>query len=387
MLIFHNGCLLKESEEMKRLTVMIKPTNSCNLRCSYCYHSKYEYSKDVMNIRVFRALVEKVIGCYEELHFIWHGGEPLLAGECFYKSIIEIEKSYADRLKITNSMQTNGTLLTPNFANLLIDNGFQIGFSFDGTTNDKTRGRTCDTLAAMELVRQKGKRIGAIKVMLGDDLKEENIIATYDYFNEKKIDIKLNPLFRCELVEEEELLSPQEYADAIIKLFEHWRMDKDSDIRIDPIENYLALFNGGRRDCSNASCLTRFLSIDYAGDIYPCSRYFDREYCLGNIMSFATISDAFQSEGFKKILCAAVERRNDCLEECAYFSACQGGCNHDAMIEGKLTTNGFFSCVVFKKLYPYFDEIIKSGALEKSENPRLRKCMEPSEQGVIKIDT
>jgi len=328
-----------------------------------------------MDINIFQTLIEKTVKDYNNIHFLWHGGEPLLAGINFYENIIKIEKKYSTKIIISNSMQSNGTLLTSKFANLLLDNGFQIGFSFDGQSNEINRGLTCETLRSMELIRKTGRRVCAIKVVLNEDMLNENIIAIYEYFKEKEIDLKLNPIFKCEIIKPESLLSPHAYTDNIIKLFNVWVNDVNCHIKVDPIENYLSLFRGKHRDCSNASCLTRFLSVDYIGNVYPCSRYYNSEYCYGNIMTYSSIKDAYQSEGFKNVLISAIERRNFCINNCIYFSACQGGCNHDAMIEGKLTENGFFSCLVFKRLYSFFNEAIENGILEKSKNPRAKQFL------------
>ena len=137
---------------MKRITVLLKPTNACNLRCVYCYHADGGYDNKVMDTSLFNQILEKIVDVFPAVHFIWHGGEPLLLGDKFYSDISKIEDSYASSIKITNAIQTNGTLLDENFINLLDSLDFQIGFSFDGESNNKTRGFTHETLSAMELV-------------------------------------------------------------------------------------------------------------------------------------------------------------------------------------------------------------------------------------------
>jgi len=44
-------------------------------------------------------------------NFIWHGGEPLLVGMEFFKKALELQKKYNTRkIKVSNSIQTNGIL-------------------------------------------------------------------------------------------------------------------------------------------------------------------------------------------------------------------------------------------------------------------------------------
>jgi len=47
-----------------------------------------------------------------KVEFIWHGGEPMLAGIDFYRQVVELEAEWSDKgKKIFNSIQTNGTLI------------------------------------------------------------------------------------------------------------------------------------------------------------------------------------------------------------------------------------------------------------------------------------
>ena len=67
-----------------------------------------------------------------EITFNWHGGEPLLAGLDFYRKAIKLQQKYANGKLIHNTLQTNGTLLSDDWAHFFKDNGFLIGVSIDG---------------------------------------------------------------------------------------------------------------------------------------------------------------------------------------------------------------------------------------------------------------
>lgn len=355
------------------LIVMIKPTNACNLRCLYCYHAEYEYSNSIMVFSVFESLLKMAKKEYSHLHLIWHGGEPLMPSISFYQKIMSIEESFASNsFKITNSMQSNGTLLTPDFSDFLTSNNIQLGFSFDGATNDAVRGKAESTINGMQLMREHNKRIGAIKVMLKDDLTD--IISVYNYFKSISCDLKLNPLFKCELVQPDMLYTPQEYAEALKKLFYYWVNDAECNIIVNPFNEYLALLSGtGKRTCSHSSCMTKFLSIDHNGDFYPCSRYYPPTMCLGNIKNISKISELFQSEAFISLLSSAITRRETCKNNCMLFPYCQGGCNHDALTDGHLDKSGFFSCLVFKQIFPIIKNYFESTEISCIKNPQIKK--------------
>lgn len=71
-----------------------------------------------------------------EVHFLWQGGEPTLCGLDFYEKIIQLQKKYMPKdkdVKIYNALQTNGILLTEDWASFLAKNQFLVGLSLDGT--------------------------------------------------------------------------------------------------------------------------------------------------------------------------------------------------------------------------------------------------------------
>ena len=144
------------------LYVMLKPAGSlCNLRCRYCYYLEkgrlYEHAdSQVMS----EALLEKFVREYmesqttPEVLFTWHGGEPLLRPIRFYERALQLQRQYARGRRVSNSIQTNGTLLTPAWCEFLRDNGFLVGISIDGPReyHDAFRLRAADGRGSLEQV-------------------------------------------------------------------------------------------------------------------------------------------------------------------------------------------------------------------------------------------
>jgi uncharacterized protein len=50
----------------------------------------------------------------------------------YFKRVVELQKSFAGTKTITNSLQTNGTLLTDEWCSFLRRNRFMVGISLDG---------------------------------------------------------------------------------------------------------------------------------------------------------------------------------------------------------------------------------------------------------------
>jgi uncharacterized protein len=86
---------------------------------------------------------------------ILHGGEPLLAGLSRVRQVVHtIRKELDETADVSFSVQSNGTLLTPNFLELFDELCVRIGISLDGeaTAHDRNRpgrrGGSHDRVAA-----------------------------------------------------------------------------------------------------------------------------------------------------------------------------------------------------------------------------------------------
>ena len=121
--------------------VMIKPAGaSCNLACDYCYYleKKNLYAESKRHL-ITDELLEKFTKEYIELQtsdsvlFTWHGGEPMMRPVKFYERALELQRKYAGNKHIDNCFQTNGTLITDEWARFFKKNNFLVGVSIDGT--------------------------------------------------------------------------------------------------------------------------------------------------------------------------------------------------------------------------------------------------------------
>jgi uncharacterized protein len=109
--------MAKASREFQ---VFAKPIGSiCNLECHYCYYLKKKdlYSQGESFRMPDSTLEEYIIqhiaaSSGSEINFSWHGGETILLGLDYFRKIVALQRKHQPHnQRITNGIQTNGTLL------------------------------------------------------------------------------------------------------------------------------------------------------------------------------------------------------------------------------------------------------------------------------------
>ncbi|MET0793170.1 MAG: radical SAM protein, partial [Polyangiaceae bacterium] len=124
----------------RSLHATIKPVGSaCNLDCTYCYYLSKEELLSQKSRRIKDDALERFIVDYiasqdaEEIAFTWHGGEPTLMGLPFFERVVELQRRHLPKgRRISNDLQTNGTLLDEDWYRFLAKHSFLVGLSIDG---------------------------------------------------------------------------------------------------------------------------------------------------------------------------------------------------------------------------------------------------------------
>ena len=137
-------CFLKDEyieDESQPFTIVVKTTDRCNLKCGYCYteytkisHESFSTEALVGSLRRIR----EILGPRRKILVVFHGGEPLLFFDEIKRAILSINSSFEN---VDFSIQTNGTLLTPETVSFLQDNSARLGLSIDGHLFDMNRNR------------------------------------------------------------------------------------------------------------------------------------------------------------------------------------------------------------------------------------------------------
>lgn len=360
------------------ITLIVKVTNGCNLRCKYCYNKDTQYGAQTLSHERFEKLLRIVAPFRKHIKVIWHGGEPLTCGIDYFKQAMRIESAVAKAygVNFTDQVQTNGTLINKKWADLFDEYSIKPGISFDGVANDEYRQNGAATLRAIKLLRKRGIDFGVLAVVANDDY---DISANYKYFVELGLNVEFSPVFEEGGATEQGCAAPGGFADGMVKLFDEWLYDKNGiDIRL--FGTYVAMALGTNfRICANASCHGKYLGISPDGTLYNCGRYSVTQYPFGNVDDFSGLDEVYRSDGFKALVSGAIERRKKCKTKCEYFELCGGGCSDCAIIENGLAEIPQQSCYNFKRIYPHIkskvDDIIKNKLPLDGFNPHFRKAV------------
>ena len=149
--------------EVKKITsLIIEPTNTCNLRCTFCFVTEgMTREGGFMEFDLFK----KIIDDSPDLeHLCMHNwGEPLLHKDIF--KMIEYAKNKGVNYVVMN---TNGTLLTDKMIDQIVDSKLDIiRFSIDGSAETFKRVRGVE----LKKIEQNINKLKNVKEIRRPELK------------------------------------------------------------------------------------------------------------------------------------------------------------------------------------------------------------------------
>ncbi len=394
-------------EDAVRLTgplsfnIMLKPAGSlCNLDCQYCYYLDkadiYGGREPRMDADMLEAVVREYIRANEvpEVTFNWHGGEPLILGLDFYRKALEFERRYADGKKIRNTIQTNGTLLTDEWADFLAANDFLVGISIDGPRDihdrfrkDKGQKPTFDrVLAGLRLLQRHGVQFNTMSTV--NNASEGRGLETYLFLRSlgsrymqfmpvvEHVLYPLNGAGKPDRKRRPHIVSPETpgaliagwsvgdvaFGRFLCDIFDYWVRNDVGSVFVGHFDAALACWCGAQPGtCVYGETCGGNAVIEHNGDMYPCDHFVYPAYRLGNILTDG-IKDMMTSPAMTKF---GLDKRNrlpgKCLR-CRWRFACNGECpKHRFNVTEKGETGLNALCAGLSLFYshvaPYMDKM------------------------------
>ena len=187
----------------KIASLLIKPASAvCNLDCSYCFYldrdaDPYESARTrIMPADTLERLVETYLFySFPASQFAFQGGEPTLAGLPYFRALVELQKRHG-RLgqSVSNSIQTNGILLTREWCQLFRDYEFLVGLSLDGPqdvhdryrVNKSGHGTWDAVMDAVSLLQRERVEFNVLSVV--SQANVHRALETYQFFRGMAVD-------------------------------------------------------------------------------------------------------------------------------------------------------------------------------------------------------
>lgn len=383
-------------------STMVKPVGSlCNLNCTYCYYldkapSIYNNREPLMSPELLEEYIKQYIRLNEipEVTFVWHGGEPLLAGIDYYRKAVSLQQKYSGDKAVVNSLQTNGLLLTDEWCRFFRENHFLIGISIDGPReiHDSFRINRASmpsfdrVMKAITLLHQHGVEFNTLSVV--SSASEGHGVDVYRFL--KSIGSRFmqfmpavehtisdpkagNRIISHPGVSNSELtswsVSAMGYGRFLTDIFDEWIKTDVGEYFVQTFDMTLAQWVGVKPGlCIYSETCGDALIVEHNGDVYSCDHFVYPEYKLGNILEddLATLFRSPRQFAF------GINKRNSlpgyCLR-CRYYFACRGECPKHRFLKtdkGEAGLNAL--CEGFKHYYSHVEpymEYMKKMLLQK----------------------
>lgn len=401
---FKNTITLADAARMSgplAFNIMIKPGGSlCNLDCRYCYYLDKAAIYGGREPRMSEEMLETLIRNYlescdaPEVSFNWHGGEPLVMGLDFYKKAVELERKYADGKQIHNTLQTNGTLVDPYWAEFFAVNDFLIGISIDGPQyiHDEYRSSKAGepsfskVMAGLDILLRGGVEFNTLTAV--SRASEGHGLEIYQFLKSigsrymqflpvvERIKYPVNEKGRPNRSSRPSMVDPHTQGDGfgswsvsdlgygkfLCEIFDWWVKFDVGRFFVNMFDATLASWCGAMPGtCVACETCGANAVVEHNGDVYVCDHFVYPEYKLGNV----TTSSLRDMVGSDDAVAFGIAKRNSLPSQCRrceWLKLCHGECPKHRLSRTKTGEEGLNSlCAGLRMFYkhsaPYMEKM------------------------------
>lgn len=337
------------------LHVLAKPIGPlCNLACDYCFYLKKQALFPALhNFRMSDAMLESFIRRYIESHdgpevaFAWQGGEPTLCGISFFEKAVALQQRYAHGRRISNALQTNGTLLDHEWGAFLHDHHFLVGLSLDGPRRlhdrhrqDKHRQSSFDRVMRGLAILQK-HRVEHNALTVVSSANVDYPIDVYHFLRDAGFQhLQFIPLVeRTPVPGDDDTAAPARHATVtpetvpaaaygsfLTRIFDRWVRNDVGRIFVRDFDTAFAAWLGQPSPlCVHATECGRAVALEHDGSVYSCDHYVYPSHRLGHLHDtpLDELVELPVQRQFGRDKSATLPRQ---CRECPVRFACNGGC-------------------------------------------------------------
>lgn len=357
--------------------VMVKPCGaSCNLHCDYCYYTEGAGRPPGTESPMPDALLEKVVreaiaaNDGPEVTFTWHGGEPLLAGLSFFRKAVALQRRFSGGKKIVNTLQTNGTCITAEWAAFFRRHGFLVGLSLDGPEDlhdafRRDRGRRptfTRVMRGLEWLQRAGVAYNTLTTVNARSEGRGREVYAFlrgtgsRYLQFLPVSEPGDPAYN---------VSGEGYGRFLCDVFDGW-------VRRDVGETFVSTFDAALcrwcglqpGTCVFARTCADVLTVEANGDVYGCDHFADAAHRLGNLAT-SSFRELMASPARIRFLTDKSDALPPDCRRCPWLPACQGECPQHRSAGRNRLCEGYR--LFFAHAAPYLDRM--RALLERGQAP------------------
>jgi len=333
----------KEKEAVPVINLSIFLTQSCNLKCIYCYGEGGEYGTggNMEEKTAFQAIdwMVEQSGKIKKLHVGFFGGEPFLKFPLM-KSVVKYAKKRVSEVgkDVAFHATTNATLLDDEIIAFIKEHQINVMVSFDGTKEAQDaqrpyadgKGSYDSTVPKIKKLLEALPQTHGHAIIMGNTNPQIVKDAMQEIgFSEVSIMPASKSLFTEEQDKAKQARDTQHLIQEMEEEAEKWvtlARKRDSEAlkilktRSALYQGVISLLHNSKRYHACGAGLG-LAAVSCSGDIYLCHRFVGRdEYKLGSIFEKELKREEYQKSPVKTSkLCSVCFAR--------YY--CAGGCKHD----------------------------------------------------------
>ena len=360
-------------------SVLIKPSGpDCNLNCTYCFYlpksglfpeKRIHRMSDEVQEELIRQVMQQ---SGQSVSFAWQGGEPTLLGIDFYQRAIDLEIKYGRNQTVGNGLQTNGTLITKDWARFLKKYDWLIGISLDGPEHIHNRYRL-----------DQGGHTTHHRVEDNAKLLLDNNVATnvlccltdysvkfpdelYHYFKSLGLTwMQFIPVVEPDPEDPSRAASfsvgAREYGEFLCRIFDLWLADFKNGQPTTSVRHFESSFYSyvgmEAPECTLMKECGPYVVVEHNGNVYSCDFFVEPKWKLGNVMTGRIINmlNSKQQETFGS---AKTVIPGEC-RRCPWLDKCFGGCTKDRIKDPADNRKPRF-CLSYKMFFAHADSALKA---------------------------
>ena len=354
--------------------VFAKPVGSvCNLDCHYCYYlKKKDLYPNSVSFRMPDSILEEYIiqhiaaSSGSVINFSWHGGEPIILGLDYFRKIVALQGKHQPRnQRITNGIQTNGTLLDEDWCHFLAAEGFAVGLSLDGPQELHDRYRVSkgqnpthkEVMRGYRLLQQHQIPCDLLCVVHAENVQHPTEV--YRFFKQIKAPyIGLLPLVEPQQDGEggvsHRTVPAEAWGNFLCAIFDEWKNQDIERVKVQIFEEVARTAFGQEHSlCIFRKTCGDIPVVEHNGDFFSCDHFVDPEHRLGNIQEtpLAELLEGPAQRAFGQAKWDTLPRH--CLV-CEVLDMCHGGCPKDRILQTPDGDAGLnYLCAGYKRFFTH----------------------------------